>query len=202
MWVRLLGGDLTATRRVPDTLADTIAALCTGGDVIVTTGGTAAGPVDHLHEALGALGAEIVVDRVAVRPGHPMLLARRPDGIPVIGLPGNPLAAVAGVLTLLEPLLARLTGRALPLLRTAVMADGVSTGGSSSRLVPVSLDDSGIATTMPFAGPAMLRGLTGADALAIVPSDGAASGSPGGGLDLPWRDVSREVSSVGGQPGE
>ncbi len=34
------------------------------------------GPVDHLHPALAELGAEYVVNTVAVRPGFPMLLAR------------------------------------------------------------------------------------------------------------------------------
>ena len=59
------------------------------------------GPVDHLHPALAELGAEYVVNTVAVRPGFPMLLATlarpgrppRPPG----GLPGNPQSAVVAL---------------------------------------------------------------------------------------------------------
>jgi len=194
--VQLLGGRVTSTHRVSANRADAVGALCARADVILAATGPAANPSDHLAEALAVLGADIVLDGVAVRPGHPMLLARRPDGIPVIGLPGSPLAAVAGVLTLLEPLIARLTGRALPSLRTAVLADGVpaATDGGS-QLVPVAIDDGGIATLLPYAGPAMLRGLAAADALAIAPPGGAESGVRIALLDLPWRDV----SPAGGQ---
>ncbi|NEB95795.1 molybdopterin-binding protein, partial [Streptomyces bauhiniae] len=67
-------------------------------DVVITTGSTAAGPVDFLHETLRLLDAPLIVDSVSVRPGHPMLLARLPataDGRArhLVGLPGNPLAA-------------------------------------------------------------------------------------------------------------
>ncbi len=193
MWASALGGDVTTVRRVADNVGDTVAGLCARGDVIVTTGGTAAGPADHLRDALRVLGADIVVDGVSIRPGHPMLLARRRDGVPIVGLPGNPLAAVAGVLTLLEPLIAKLTGRALPALRTALMAERLPAAGSTPRLVPVSIDDCGIATALPHAGPAMLRGLAAADALAIVAPAGVDWGVRLPVLDLPWRDASREM---------
>ncbi|HEV8175558.1 MAG TPA: molybdopterin molybdotransferase MoeA, partial [Actinoplanes sp.] len=86
---------------VPDTLAAHVHAIrqaLDGADVVCTTGGTMHGPVDHLHPALAALGAEYIVNTVAVRPGYPMLLARIPgaDGRPrfLAGLPGNPQSAV------------------------------------------------------------------------------------------------------------
>lgn len=198
MWVQLLGGHVTSTNRVPNNRADTVGALCARADVVVASAGTTTGQSDHLHDALAVLGADIVVDGVTVRPGHQMLLARRPDGVPVIGLPGYPLAAVAGVLMLLEPLIARLTGRALPSLRTAVLAeDAPTTGDASSHLVPVAIDDGGIATLLSHAGPAMLRGLAVADALAIVSPAGAASGVRVAVLDLPWRDVPRGGAQLG-----
>ncbi len=74
-------------------------------DIVVTTGGTSRGATDHLRPALRNMGASMLVDGVAVRPGHPMLMARTPTGRLVVGLPGNPLAAVAGVVTLVEAVL-------------------------------------------------------------------------------------------------
>ncbi|WP_267488030.1 molybdopterin-binding protein, partial [Streptomyces sp. DH12] len=108
-WLRALGADVVDVRRIGDQ-EDALHRALTAcdADVVVTTGGTAAGPVDHVHPVLDALGAELLVDGAAVRPGHPMLLARlpapgqsrgTPDGPYLVGLPGNPLAAVSGLLT-------------------------------------------------------------------------------------------------------
>ena len=90
----------------------------------------------------------------------------------VAGLPGNPLAAVAGFVTVVRPLLRRLSGLAdtshfLPL------GDAVRTHPTDTRLVPVSVTDAS-AVPLRFTGPAMLRGLALADGLAVVP--------PGGGV--------------------
>ncbi|MCC3773085.1 molybdopterin molybdotransferase MoeA, partial [Streptomyces sp. UNOC14_S4] len=112
-WLRALGAEVTATRRLgddADLLYDAVGS--SRADLVVTTGGTASGPVDHVHPMLRRTGAELLVDGVAVRPGHPMLLARLAPGRHLVGLPGNPLAAVAGLVTLAEPLLAAMSGRA------------------------------------------------------------------------------------------
>ncbi|NDZ99602.1 molybdopterin molybdenumtransferase MoeA, partial [Streptomyces sp. SID10116] len=76
-WLHALGAEVTAVRRLGDdaeALHDAITSST--ADLIVTTGGTASGPVDHVHPTLRRIGAELLVDGVAVRPGHPMLLAR------------------------------------------------------------------------------------------------------------------------------
>ncbi|WP_391858691.1 molybdopterin molybdotransferase MoeA [Streptomyces rugosispiralis] len=76
-WLRALGAEVLGTRRLADEADAVYAAVAeSSADVVVTTGGTAAGPVDHVHPTLRRLGAELLVDGVAVRPGHPMLLAR------------------------------------------------------------------------------------------------------------------------------
>ena len=45
-------------------------------DVVVTSGRTACGPVDYLRQGLALTFTSLVVDTVAARPGHPMLLSR------------------------------------------------------------------------------------------------------------------------------
>lgn len=111
-WLRSLGAEVVATRRLGDDPGALYEAVTTSGaDLVVTTGGTASGPVDHVHPTLRKAGAELLVDGVAVRPGHPMLLARLAPGRHLVGLPGNPLAAVSGLLTLAAPLLRTLSGR-------------------------------------------------------------------------------------------
>ena len=78
-WLHALGVEAAAPRHLADD-ADTLYAAVaeSTADVVITTGGTASGPVDHVHPTLRRLGAEVLVDGVAVRPGHPMLLARWP----------------------------------------------------------------------------------------------------------------------------
>ncbi|CAM5732765.1 hypothetical protein SBADM41S_00576 [Streptomyces badius] len=190
-WLRALGAEVSGPRRLGDdagALRDALAS--SDADLIVTTGGTAAGPVDHVHPVLDALGAELLVDGVAVRPGHPMVLARlSPDGPYVVGLPGNPLAAVSGLLTLAEPLLAGIAA-APPRIRTGPSSmprcTAIRTTPASS---PWSTGRAGRAAgTMSrrCVEQAMLRGVAGADGLAVVPPGGVRSGTEVEILDLPW----------------
>ncbi|MET9771701.1 molybdopterin molybdotransferase MoeA [Streptomyces sp. NPDC006415] len=204
-WLRALGAEVSGPRRLGDdagALQDALTA--SDADLIVTTGGTAAGPVDHVHPVLDALGAELLVDGVAVRPGHPMLLARLrasgqaegqaggpPEGPYLVGLPGNPLAAVSGLLTLAEPLLAGIAGRpAQDPYRALVHAD-VPGHPHDTRLVPV-VHRAGRAggrdhvAPLRYNGPAMLRGIAAADGLAVVEPGGVRSGTEVEILDLPW----------------
>ncbi len=194
-WIAWLGGRAFPPVRVPDTLAALLEALeDANADVIVTTGSTAAGPADHLHAALQRLGAHWVVDGVAVRPGTPMCLATLPDGRHVLGLPGNPLAAVSAVLTLAAPLLAALRGEVgadEARVEEAVLTVDVTAHPDLVRLVPVTrrrADAGGgrpAATPTMHVGPAMLRGLSLADGVAVVPPGGGARGSTVSVLPLP-----------------
>ncbi|MFE5710742.1 molybdopterin molybdotransferase MoeA [Streptomyces sp. NPDC056501] len=181
-WLTRHGADVADRRlvaddagRLRDALRDSTA------DVVVTTGSTAAGPVDHLHTVLAESGARLLVDSVAVRPGHPMLLAElppSPEGRPrlLVGLPGNPLAAVAGTVTLAVPLLRRLGGHADPEPYRATAAAALPGHPHDTRLLPVRRVAHGVAP-LPFDGPAMLRGLAVADGLAVVPPGGVPAGA-------------------------
>ncbi len=164
-WLPGLGAELIGVQHPgddPAVLADALRAST--ADVVITTGGTAAGPTDHLRPVLAGAGADLLVDGVAVRPGRPMLLARLSTGVLVVGLPGNPLAAASGVATLVMPLLDRLSGRRSEPPVTREVAGPVTTHPSDTRLVPVLGRE-----LLHFAGPAMLRGLAAADGLAVVP---------------------------------
>ncbi|MEU2386281.1 molybdopterin molybdotransferase MoeA [Streptomyces sp. NPDC012461] len=185
-WLRALGAEVTAVRRIGDDAAALHDAI-TGSDaeVVVTTGGTAAGPVDHVHPTLRRIGAELLVDGVGVRPGHPMLLARVHDTQHLVGLPGNPLAAVSALLTLAEPLLRTLAARPAPEPYTVPLRDAVQGHPRDTRLVPVALRGDH-AVPLHYNGPAMLRGVAAADALAVVPPGGVRPGQETELLDLPW----------------
>lgn len=185
-WLRALGAEVIAVRRVGDDAKALRRAITTSrADLIVTTGGTAAGPVDHVHPTLERIGAELLVDGVAVRPGHPMLLARTKADQHLVGLPGNPLAAVSGLLTLAEPLLRALAAHPAPEPYRMPLREAVQGPAYDTRLVPVVLRGER-AVPLHYSGPAMLRGIATADALAVVPPGGAAQGAEMELLDLPW----------------
>jgi molybdopterin molybdotransferase len=185
-WLRALGADVVAVRRIGDDARALHKAVTrSDADLIVTTGGTASGPVDHVHPILDRVGAELLVDGVKVRPGHPMLLARTKDQQHLVGLPGNPLAAVSGLLTLAEPLLRTLAAHPAPEPYTLPLRESVQGHPHDTRLIPVVLRGDH-AVPLHYNGPAMLRGIAAADALAVVPPGGARQGEETELLDLPW----------------
>jgi len=100
---------------VPDRMDALAGALAKaeGADVIVTTGGASVGDHDLVRPALEAWGATIDFWRVAIRPGKPLLVARRGETI-VLGLPGNPVSSYVTAFLFLLPLLRRLGGSERP----------------------------------------------------------------------------------------
>lgn len=88
---------------LPDRLDTIVAALEAHGqaDLLVLTGGASVGDHDLAKPALEAVGAEFDFWKVAMRPGKPLMVARRGKQL-VLGLPGNPVSAfVTGFLFML-----------------------------------------------------------------------------------------------------
>ena len=140
------------------------------------------------------LNARWLVDGVSVTPGAQMLLARLPDGRFLIGLPGDPVAALAGLVTLASPLIRALRddsaeGRR----RSAVLMDDTIPAdfADDTALVPVRLEISPAATQarpLPATGPTGLDGWARADAIAVVPPGAGLRGDVVEILDLLGRE--------------
>ncbi|MFI6463008.1 molybdopterin-binding protein [Streptomyces sp. NPDC050538] len=173
--VHTLGGEVTGPHHVPDrpagSLADAVRRAPYDSDVIVVTGSTSAGVTDQLCAFLAGDGdARWIVDAVACRPGHPQLLAQLPDSRWILGLPGNPYAALVAAHALLAPLLAGLTGRPMPALPRVAPTGDIRTVPGRTRLVPVTWDGA-TSRAVGGHGSAFLCGAALADALAAVPPD-------------------------------
>ncbi|HWI51105.1 MAG TPA: molybdopterin-binding protein, partial [Symbiobacteriaceae bacterium] len=109
--------DLGTAKDVTDVIAGALsrAADC---DLIITTGGVSVGDFDVVREALAVMGAEQLFWRVSLKPGTPVCAAVL-EGRLVIGLSGNPAAAITNFDLLARPLLDSLCGRSRIGLREA-----------------------------------------------------------------------------------
>ncbi|MBT2500903.1 molybdopterin molybdenumtransferase MoeA, partial [Agromyces sp. ISL-38] len=180
-----LGADVGSVERVPDRLDATVDALRAGhGRLLICTGGTARGASDHLRAALEAAEAELELDGIAMRPGHPTMLARLDDERAVLCLPGNPMAAMVAFIVLGVPLLDGMLGRPAALQHDVELAVDLA-GARVTRFVAYRREPAGAVPTQRQ-GSGMLRGLADAEGLLIVPIGGAHRGERIAALPLPW----------------
>lgn len=200
--ISLLGGTPAGSLRIGDSYPEWLAAL--GGsdafpgrkpDVTITTGGTGCSGTDHFRAAIAALGGQLVLDGIAMRPGHPAVLARLPDGRFVVGLPGNPLAAMMALITMGAPLLAALGGGPLSTVGRVTSAADVDPLPGRTRLIPCTFVE-GLAFPASHTGPGMMRGLAWADGVMAVPPAGVQSGEPVPVLPLPWTQANETILST------
>lgn len=189
-WLNRLGAEVVESHHVVDDLDDvahSLARAAQAADMIITTGGTAAGPRDHLRAAIERNEGTLHVDCVAVRPGHPMLLAHLAAGdhrVPLVGLPGNPHSAIVGLITLGAPLIGAMLGRPRnPLARVATTVE-LRAPHAHTRLIAGNLVG-GRFELSPYGGSAMLRGLAQSTGFAVVPEGSTPAGAHVEWLPLP-----------------
>lgn len=194
--ITMLGGHVDTVGRARDDLDDVVAAISaeamdevslarSSGDVLISTGGTGASDADHIRRALTVLEAELIIDGIAMRPGHPTLLARLPDGRFFVGLPGNPLAAMMALFTVGAPLLAGLRGADFPESRSVLAGESFDALPGRTRLVPYRYQ-TGRAMPTVHHRSGMLRGLADADGVLVVPEQGCEPDEKVVALQLPW----------------
>jgi molybdopterin molybdotransferase len=92
-----------------DATRDAIAAALAQADVVMLSGGVSMGDYDLVKPALQALGAEILVEKVAMHPGKPTVFATLGGKI-IFGLPGNPVSVAVSFHLFALPVLRKLQG--------------------------------------------------------------------------------------------
>ncbi|HEX9306895.1 MAG TPA: molybdopterin-binding protein, partial [Anaeromyxobacter sp.] len=180
-------GGAPARSAVPDRVEDVRAALEAAlavADAVVTVGGVSVGERDHVPEALAAIGAEVRVHGVPMKPGKPFLFALA-RGKPVLGLPGSPSACLVAFEVFARPALLALAGAAR-CERTAIpvrLSEAVEGRPGRARLLWARLEPGGAARPLGK-DSAQIRGPALADALLLVP---AGTGNlPAGAVVTAW----------------
>ena len=148
---------------------DEVIRAVTDADLLVVVGATGGGAADQLRGALQRAGATVVVPRLACRPGGSTVVAVLPGGRVVLGLPGNPFAAIASLSVLTPALVDALTGRARRPVTRVPLHNAAAVTTDRTRFAPATLTAAGwVAATS--VRTAHLGGLVDADAFAIVPA--------------------------------
>ncbi len=174
------GAEVVAVETVRDDPAATQTAIeaALQGDVAVISGGVSVGEHDLVKAALDALGVEQVFWRVALKPGKPTWFGMAPGGALVFGLPGNPVSAMVTFLLFVRPAIRALLGAGQRAERVfAILDENLPKPPGRAHAVRCSLelrDDGWHARPTGDQDSHVLTSMLGADALAIVPTEGDA----------------------------
>ena len=181
--VAACGGIAVQLGNAPDDSATLrrIAAAARGVDLLVTTGGASVGEHDLVREALAADGFELDFWQIAMRPGKPLMVGRY-HGVPMLGLPGNPVSTCVCALLFLMPAIEKLSGAAATGAATATARLGAALGANDrrqdylrARLARVP-DGTEEVFAFEVQDSSMMRLLSAADCLIVRPPQAAAVG--------------------------
>ena len=147
-----------------DAIADVLA-RAEDADLIVTSGGASVGDHDLIRPALEAWGAKIDFWRIAIKPGKPLLVAKRGRQL-VLGLPGNPVSSHVTAFLFMLPLLRALLGSSAPLPRSlrTVLSAPLGKGGSRREFLRAQWDGESI-SALSLQDSGALSSLAAANAL-------------------------------------
>jgi molybdopterin molybdotransferase len=148
-------------------------------DLVVTSAGISVGEHDYMHQVLDDLGIQERFWRIKMRPGAPVGfgLLDRLDGIPWIGLPGNPVSTMVTFELFVRPAVRKMLGHRMLFRRTVpVQVDESITLGTPLRhflRVVLTPKNGGLSARLTGGGQGsgILTSMVKADALLIVPED-------------------------------
>ena len=147
-------------------------------DAILTTGGASAGDEDHVSALLNQTGT-LADWRIALKPGRPLALGLW-DGVPVFGLPGNPVAALVCTLIFARPAFGILRGEGWREPQGFLVPAGFTKSKKPGRreYLRARIGASGAAEVFRSEGSGRISGLAWADGLVEI-EDGPRDIKPG-----------------------
>ncbi|MBN9020502.1 MAG: molybdopterin molybdotransferase MoeA [Rhizobiales bacterium] len=137
----------------PKVLARVFERAASEADVVISSGGVAGSDADHVARAVAAAGGRMRRFRLALKPGKPILAGSIGD-TPVLGWPGNPVAAMVNFLVFGRPLVNGIAGSSMmrPVGQAAVAGEPFSHATGRTEFLPVKVTD-----RLPDGRPRLLR---------------------------------------------
>ncbi|MCG6857358.1 MAG: molybdopterin molybdotransferase MoeA [Salaquimonas sp.] len=166
-----------------------VKAMAAGARLIVSTGGASVGDHDLIKPVLLSLGAKFDFEKLAMRPGKPLIcghIDRDGDTVRVMGLAGNPVSSLVAAHVFVRPLVSLLAGRPAQTARpvSAVLGCALPANDEREDYVRASAtrrdDGTLVVEPLPVQDSSMLAFLARADVLLIRPvrAPEAAMGDP------------------------
>ena len=154
-----------------EAIARRISDLAGGVDLVLTTGGVSVGCGDLVPEAMKRLGAEIVFHGLNMKPGTPAMFSLY-GCLPVLGLSGNPFAALTTMELLARPALAVLARNAALELKyeEGVLENGFPTASPGRRFIRGTADRGRVSLAKGPHCSGVLGSLRGCNCLVDIPA--------------------------------
>ena len=123
----------------PALLRERLAEILDDCDVLILSGGVSMGKADYVPQVLSELGVELVFHRISQRPGKPMWFGIGSGKQAVFALPGNPVSSLVCCRQYVLPALLQASGRDMPQVETAMLAEDVTFYPKLTCFLPVKI---------------------------------------------------------------
>jgi len=173
--LRKLGAEVVQLGVAPDDPAAIRARFeaARGCELVISSAGVSVGEKDYVKSVLTSLGAVMHLERVAIRPGKPLVFATTPEQF-FFGLPGNPVSSRVTFELFVRPAVEALMGiRERPRAIPAALARDFEKPEPLTFFARVRLAREGerlVATPMQTQNSNYLSSLVGADGIAVLPA--------------------------------
>jgi len=143
-------------------------------DVVITTGGVSVGDYDHTKPAIRSIGADVVFDKLDLKPGKPTVFARHGERL-IFGLPGNPVSVGVTFHLFVRHALLRMQGATECGLRSgfAITRRMLKAAKGRDTFLPVSIATDMTGTlhieSVRFSGSSNFIAFAAAEAVAVIP---------------------------------
>jgi molybdenum cofactor synthesis domain-containing protein len=178
--------DLGLARDDEDVIAAAVGRAVGECDALVTSGGVSMGDFDYVKAVLDRMG-DMAWMQVAIKPAKPLAFGVV-QGVPVFGLPGNPVSSLVSFELFARPALRQMMGhRRLERLRVAAVADEPLRRTQDGKVhfvrVVATYGEDGMFHVRSSGGQAshQLGAMAAANALVVLPDGGGVE--PGGRVE-------------------
>ncbi len=142
-------------------------------DILITTGGVSVGDYDYLPEIYDRLGATVLFNKIAMRPGSVTTVAKLGRQF-LFGLSGNPSASFIGFELFVRPVIRTMLNNKEPYLASqkAILENSYPTPNAFAQLIRTKIENHNstvCATSNGLNMSSSITSLVGADALVVLP---------------------------------